>query len=49
MTEQAELTRPATRRTIQTVNPATGEPGKTYDENTVDEARTAAAAAREAF
>ena len=37
------------RKTIQTVNPATGEPGRTYEENSLEEARTAAAAAHEAF
>ena len=37
------------RKTIQTVNPATGEPGKTYKENTLEEACAAAAAAHEAF
>ena len=49
MAEQAELTRPKNRKTIQTVNPATSEPGRSYDETTLDEARAAAAAARRAF
>ena len=49
MADQAELTRPETRHTIQTVNPATGEPGKSYRETSLDEARAAAAAARSAF
>src|SRR6185437_5673199 len=49
MAEQAELTRPENRHTIQTVNPATGEPGKSYQETSLDEARAAAAAARAAF
>jgi succinate-semialdehyde dehydrogenase/glutarate-semialdehyde dehydrogenase len=37
------------RPRIQTVNPATNEPGKTYDEITVELAREAAKAAHEAF
>jgi succinate-semialdehyde dehydrogenase/glutarate-semialdehyde dehydrogenase len=49
MAEQAELTRPETRKKIQTVNPATGEPGRSYEETTTDQARDAAAAARRAF
>jgi len=49
MTEQAELTRPATREKLQTVNPATGEPGRSYDQHTPDEAHEAAAAAHRAF
>jgi succinate-semialdehyde dehydrogenase/glutarate-semialdehyde dehydrogenase len=49
MAEQAELARAETRRSIQTVNPATGEPGRNYDETSVDEALAAAAAARHAF
>jgi succinate-semialdehyde dehydrogenase/glutarate-semialdehyde dehydrogenase len=49
MAEQAELTRPESRHTIQTVNPATGEPGKSYHETSLDDARAAAAAARKAF
>ena len=49
MTDQDELTRTAPRETIQTVNPATGEPGRSYDEHNIDEAREAAAKAREAF
>jgi succinate-semialdehyde dehydrogenase/glutarate-semialdehyde dehydrogenase len=48
MTEQAELTRPQTAKKIQTVNPATGEPGGSYDETSLDDALAAAAAAREA-
>jgi succinate-semialdehyde dehydrogenase/glutarate-semialdehyde dehydrogenase len=47
--EQAELDRPQTRGTIQTVNPATGEPGRSYDEVSLDEALAAAKAARVAF
>ncbi|HKU93121.1 MAG TPA: aldehyde dehydrogenase family protein, partial [Sphingomicrobium sp.] len=49
MAEQAELTRPQARDRIQTVNPATGEPGRSYDWITIDEAREAAAAAHRAF
>ena len=49
MTDQAELTRPATGNTIQTVNPATGEPGRSYEQHTIEQAHAAAAAAREAF
>jgi succinate-semialdehyde dehydrogenase/glutarate-semialdehyde dehydrogenase len=49
MAEQAELTRPATRTQIHTVNPATGQPGRSYESNSIDQARAAAAAARHAF
>ena len=49
MTEQVELTRPETREKIQTVNPATGEPGRSYDWNSIDEAHAAAAAGHRAF
>jgi len=50
MAEQAELTRPKTaRKTIETINPSTGEPGKSYDETSLDDALAAAAAAHEAF
>jgi succinate-semialdehyde dehydrogenase / glutarate-semialdehyde dehydrogenase len=49
MAEQAELTRPGTRKTIQTINPATEAPGKSYDETSLEEARAAAAAAHQAF
>jgi succinate-semialdehyde dehydrogenase/glutarate-semialdehyde dehydrogenase len=49
MVEQAELTRPESREKLQTVNPATGEPGRSYDPHTVDEAHDAAAAAHRAF
>ena len=49
MVEQAELTRPETHNTIRTVNPATGEPGRTYQETSLEEARVAAKAARAAF
>jgi succinate-semialdehyde dehydrogenase/glutarate-semialdehyde dehydrogenase len=49
MSEQAELTRPEAAKTIRTINPATGEPGRSYDETSLDEARAAAAAAHDAF
>ena len=49
MSEQAELTRHETRQKIQTVNPATGESGRSYDEQTIQEAQAAAATAHEAF
>src|SRR5689334_21190699 len=50
MAEQAELVRPASgSRKLQAVNPATGEPGKSYDPHSIDDARAAARAARAAF
>ena len=49
MTEQAELTRPRAGGTIHTMNPATGQPGKSYDETPLDDALAAAAAAHQAF
>ena len=49
MAEQAELTRPETRKSIQIVNPATGETGRSYDEHTLTQALEIAAAARRAF
>ena len=49
MSEQAELTRPETREKLQTVNPATGEPGRSYEQNTLGEAHAAADAAHKAF
>ena len=49
MTDQDELTRTAPREKVQTVNPATGEPGLAYDEHNIDDAREAAAKAHEAF
>jgi len=49
MAEQAELSRPETRNRIQIVNPATGDPGRSYDENNIDDAHAAASAARQAF
>jgi succinate-semialdehyde dehydrogenase/glutarate-semialdehyde dehydrogenase len=49
MSEQAELTRPDTGNAVQTINPATGEAGKSYQETSLDEAHAAAAAAHKAF
>jgi succinate-semialdehyde dehydrogenase/glutarate-semialdehyde dehydrogenase len=49
MSEQAELDRPQVRGTIQTVNPATAEPGKSYEQHSLDEALAAARAAHVAF
>ena len=49
MTDQAELTRPQAGEKIQTVNPATGGTGKTYDETSLGEALAAAKAAHAAF
>jgi succinate-semialdehyde dehydrogenase/glutarate-semialdehyde dehydrogenase len=50
MAEQAELTRPqAPADKLQTINPATGEPGKAYDPHSIDDAKAAAQAAQAAF
>ena len=49
MAEQAELSRPESRRKIETVNPATGEPGRSYDETSLPDALASAAAAHQAF
>ena len=50
MTEQAELDRPmAGAEKLQTVNPATGQPGKAYDLHTIDDAKAAANAAKAVF
>jgi succinate-semialdehyde dehydrogenase/glutarate-semialdehyde dehydrogenase len=49
MAAQAELTRPATRTQIHTINPATGQPIHAYDTNSADEAHAAATAAHQAF
>jgi succinate-semialdehyde dehydrogenase/glutarate-semialdehyde dehydrogenase len=49
MTDQAELTRPATREQLQTVNPATGEPGRSYEHHTLEDGHAAASAAHTAF
>ena len=45
MPEQAELDRPQTENRLQTVNPATGEPGRAYDKHSIEDACAAAAAA----
>jgi succinate-semialdehyde dehydrogenase / glutarate-semialdehyde dehydrogenase len=49
MTDQLELTRSGSREALKTINPATGEPGRSYDPNSIDEAHAAAAAAHRAF
>jgi succinate-semialdehyde dehydrogenase/glutarate-semialdehyde dehydrogenase len=50
MTEQAELTRPqASAKKLQVINPATGEPGKSYDPHTIQDGLAAAKAAHAAF
>ena len=50
MTDQAELIRAQSgEATIQTVNPATGEPGKSYRPHRVEDGLAAASAARAAF
>jgi succinate-semialdehyde dehydrogenase/glutarate-semialdehyde dehydrogenase len=49
MTDQAELSRPLGRDKLQTINPATGQPGRSYDWITIDQAHEAATAAHRAF
>jgi succinate-semialdehyde dehydrogenase/glutarate-semialdehyde dehydrogenase len=49
MAEQAELSRPKADNRIKTVNPATGEPGRSYDYTSIEEAHAAAAAGHQAF
>jgi succinate-semialdehyde dehydrogenase / glutarate-semialdehyde dehydrogenase len=50
MAEQAELARPQTpTKKLQSVNPATGEAGKSYDPHTIDEGLSAAKASHAAF
>jgi succinate-semialdehyde dehydrogenase/glutarate-semialdehyde dehydrogenase len=55
MTDQLETTdvrsssRSGERPRIQTIDPATGSPGRSYDEHTINEAHEVAAAARKAF
>ena len=49
MSDQADLTRPATSARLQTINPATGRPGRSYDPHGIEDGLAAAAAARAAF
>ena len=50
MADQVELTRTTNdQNQLQAVNPATNQPGKSYDHDTLDGARKAAEAARKAF
>jgi succinate-semialdehyde dehydrogenase/glutarate-semialdehyde dehydrogenase len=49
MAEQAELTRAEAGKRIETINPATGEKGRSYPEASLHDARQAAAAAHDAF
>jgi succinate-semialdehyde dehydrogenase/glutarate-semialdehyde dehydrogenase len=50
MAEQAELTRPRSEsKKLRVINPATGEPGKSYDPDTIEQARASAQAAHDAY
>jgi succinate-semialdehyde dehydrogenase/glutarate-semialdehyde dehydrogenase len=49
MTDQLEMTRSNQRDVLHTVNPATGQPGKSYPARTLDDAKAAAATAHRAF
>jgi succinate-semialdehyde dehydrogenase/glutarate-semialdehyde dehydrogenase len=49
MTEQVELDRPTAREKLETINPATNQPGRLYEQHSIDDACTAAAAAHQAF
>ncbi len=49
MPDQLELARSESLEKLQTVNPATEEPGRSYRQNTSEEASEAAAAAHRAF
>ncbi|MEP6982317.1 MAG: NAD-dependent succinate-semialdehyde dehydrogenase [Sphingomicrobium sp.] len=49
MAEQVELDRPTAGEKLETVNPATNQPGRSYQQHSIDDACTAAAAAHEAF
>jgi succinate-semialdehyde dehydrogenase/glutarate-semialdehyde dehydrogenase len=49
MSDQLEMTRSGKRASLQTTNPATGQPGKSYPTHSLDEARAAAEAAHRAF
>ncbi len=49
MADQLELTRSEERQKLQAVNPATEEPGRSYEQHTLEEAREAAAAAHRSY
>jgi succinate-semialdehyde dehydrogenase / glutarate-semialdehyde dehydrogenase len=49
MVDQAELSRPVTKGRLQTINPANGESGASYEMHTIEDAQAAAAAAHKAF
>ncbi|MBV9527291.1 NAD-dependent succinate-semialdehyde dehydrogenase [Sphingomonas sp.] len=49
MADQAELARPESRDTVRAVNPATDQPGKSYETTSREEAAAAAKAAHSAF
>jgi succinate-semialdehyde dehydrogenase/glutarate-semialdehyde dehydrogenase len=49
MTDQLEVTHTDSDRTLQTVNPATGEPARSYNAHSLDDARAGAKAAHQAF
>jgi succinate-semialdehyde dehydrogenase/glutarate-semialdehyde dehydrogenase len=49
MAEQAELTRPQSTAKFQTVNPATGEAGRSYEQHSIEYALDTARAAHRAF
>ena len=49
LTRERDAQAESSRATIQTVDPATGKPGKTYAPHSIDDARSAAAAARKAY
>ena len=49
MADQLEMTRSNQGDMLHTVNPATGQPGKSYPAHTLDDAKAAAATAHRAF
>ena len=49
MSDQADVTRPAASARLQTINPATGRPGRSYDPHGIEDGLAAAAAAHAAF